>query len=213
MTHVFPSISCKKGYNDKKYYITNQGDRRMKIVCIGNSIVKGFPHRQGQSFPSVLRERTGWQVINKGANGDTTTMVLHRFPRDVLAHQPDKVLILTGTNDFIYQTASPVEAMDNIDQMIDLARGNGIEPVLFTPILSNPAQAATQWMAGAAVDYQLVNEKLGELSMLIRCAAAARGCKLVDLELKYKGFGKYHDGIHPTVEGQEWIAQVILEEI
>jgi acyl-CoA thioesterase I len=185
----------------------------MKVVCIGNSIVKGFPHRQSQSFPSVLRERTGWQVINKGINGDTTTMVLNRFQRDVLAHQPDIVLILTGTNDFVYQTATPVEAMKNIDQMISLAKEKGIETVLLTPILCNPSQAARQWKIGAAVDYQGVNGKLSELSVLIRCTADARGCNLVDLELKYKGFGKYHDGIHPTVEGQEWIAQAILEEL
>lgn len=185
----------------------------MKVVCIGNSIVKGFPHRQGQSFPSVLRDRTSWKVINKGVNGDTTAMVLHRFSTDVLAHQPDKVLILTGTNDFIYQTASPAEAAKNIELMIEMAIEKRIEAVLLTPIQCNPAQAAQQWMTGEIVDYQLVNEKLSELSMLIRILADGKGCTLVDLELKYKGFGKYHDGIHPTVEGQDWIAQCIIDEL
>jgi acyl-CoA thioesterase I len=185
----------------------------MKVVCIGNSIVKGFPHRQGQSFPSVLRERTGWQVINKGVNGDTTAMVLQRFPKDVLEHQPDKVVILTGANDFIYQTASPAEAMNNMELMIDMAREKRIEPVLMTPLQCDPSQAAREWMAGESVDYQLVNEKLRELSMLIRLTSKVRGCALVDLELKYKGFGKYIDGLHPTVEGQAWIAQCITEEL
>lgn len=185
----------------------------MKVVCIGNSIVKGFPHRQGQSFPTVLRENAGWQVINKGVNGDTTAMVLHRFSTDVLAHKPDKVLILTGTNDFIYRTASPEEAIKNIVQMIDLAQSNRIETVLLTPIQCDPNQAAREWMAGAGVDYHLVNEKLKQLSHFIRSTAKAKGCKLVDLELKYNGFGKYHDGLHPTIAGQEWIAQCIIEEI
>jgi len=183
----------------------------MKIVCIGNSIVKGFPHRQGLSFPSVLRERTGWQVINKGVNGDTTAMVLRRFPTDVLVHQPDKVLILTGTNDFIYQTATSAEAMKNIELMIEMAKEKKIETVLLTPIQCDSNQAAKQWMTGEMADYELVNEKLRELSMLIRSVAKGKGCTLVDLELKYKGFGKYHDGIHPTVEGQEWIAQCIID--
>jgi len=185
----------------------------MKVVCIGNSIVKGFPHRQGQSFPSVLRERAGWQVINKGVNGDSTAMVLRRFPTDVLAHQPDRVLILTGANDFIHQTASPLEAMKNIEQMIDISLEKGIEPVLLTPLQCNPSQAAREWMAGQSVDYQLVNQKLSELSTLIRSTATARGCAMVDLGLKYIRFGKYHDGLHPTVEGQEWIAQCIIEEL
>jgi acyl-CoA thioesterase I len=185
----------------------------MKVVCIGNSIVKGFPHRQGQSFPSVLREKTGWQVINKGVNGDTTAMVLQRFSTDVLAHQPDKVLILTGANDFIYQVAGPVEAMKNIEQMIEMAQAKGIVPVLLTPLQCNSSQAEQEWMSGGLVDYKEVNYKLSELSTLIRSAASARGCAMVDLGLKYMGFGNYHDGLHPTVEGQEWIAQWIIEEL
>lgn len=185
----------------------------MKVVCIGNSIVKGFPHRQGQSFPSVLRAKTGWQVINKGVNGNNTAMVLDRFPTDVLAHQPDKVLILTGANDFIYQTASPTEAMENIERMIGMAHEQGVEVVLLTPLQCNPSQAALAWMPGAAVDYTAVNLHLSQLSELIRNTAATKGCALVDLELKYKRFGKYHDGLHPTVEGQEWIAQCIIEEL
>lgn len=43
--------------------------------------------------------------------------------------------------------------------------------------------------------------------------ATARGCTMVDLGLKYIRFGKYHDGLHPTVEGQQWIAQCIIEEL
>jgi len=185
----------------------------MKVVCIGNSIVKGFPHRQGQSFPSVVRELTGWQVINKGVNGDTTAGVLSRFQVDVLSHHPDRVLILTGTNDFIYKTASPTEAMENISEMVDLALAQKVEPVLLTPLQCEPDQAALQWMAGEPADYREVNRKLSQLSELIRVAASRKGCTLVDLELKYKGFGKYQDGLHPTVEGQAWIAQCIIEEI
>jgi hypothetical protein len=47
----------------------------------------------------------------------------------------------------------------------------------------------------------------------MKVVAKSRGCNLVDLELKYNGFGKYHDGLYPTVEGQEWIAQCIMEEL
>jgi len=139
--------------------------------------------------------------------------VLSRFPTDVLAHQPDKVLILTGANDFIYQTASPLEAMKNIEQMIEMSQEKGIESVLLTPLQCNPPQAAREWMAGESVDYQAVNQKLSELSTLIRTAAITRGCAMVDLGLKYIRFGKYHDGLHPTVDGQDWIAQCIIEEL
>lgn len=185
----------------------------MKVVCIGNSIVKGFPHRQGQSFPAVLRERTGWQVINKGVNGDSTAMVLDRFEKDALSHHPDRVIILTGANDFIHRLATPAEAMDNITKMVDLAISQGAEPILLTPLRCDPEQAAREWMPGASVDYRLVNRQLSELGKLILQASDTKGCTVVDLGLKYKGFGKYHDGLHPTVEGQAWIAQSIISEI
>jgi acyl-CoA thioesterase I len=184
----------------------------MKVVCIGNSIVKGFPHRQGQSFPSLIRETTGWQVINKGVNGDTTAMVLNRFQKDAVSHHPDRVIILTGANDFIYETASPKEAMGNITKMVELASAHNIETILLTPLLCEPDQASREWMAAAAVDYYAVNRKLEELGELIRQTSDAKGCTVVDLGLKYKGFGKYHDGLHPTVEGQEWIAHCIISE-
>jgi lysophospholipase L1-like esterase len=185
----------------------------MKVVCIGNSIVKGFPHRQGQSFPAVLRERTGWQVINKGKNGDTTEGVLARFPADVLFHRPDKVMILTGTNDFIYKTASPQEAMENIKTMAELAKKDGIETILLTPLLCDPKQASMQWMEGTPEDYEEVNRKLEALSSLMKDLGASWGCTVVELGLEYKGFGEYQDGLHPTVEGQAWIARCIIEEI
>ena len=37
---------------------------KKKIVCIGNSIVNGFPLRRSQCFASLLREATGWEIIN-----------------------------------------------------------------------------------------------------------------------------------------------------
>ena len=84
--------------------------KKYKLVAIGNSITNGFPFRRSQSFPSILRELTGYEVINKGNNGETTEQVFLRFEKDVINHKTDFVTILTTTNDFIYDTASPSEA-------------------------------------------------------------------------------------------------------
>jgi len=35
----------------------------------------------------------------------------------------------------------------------------------------------------------------------------------VDLEVEYKKFAKFHDDIHPTVEGHAYIAQKVKEGI
>ena len=102
---------------------------KKKIVCIGNSIVNGFPLRRSQCFASLLREATGWEIINKGNNGETTAQILARFERDVISHHPDIVVILTGTNDFIFQDATPEEAFQNLIHMAN--RGTPRNPADF----------------------------------------------------------------------------------
>lgn len=185
----------------------------MKVVCIGNSIVNGFPHRRSRSFPSRLRELRGWEVINKGVNGDTAAGVLARFPGDVLSHRPDLAVILTGTNDFILGAAAPDAVLESLREMKRISLEAGIGPVFLTPIQCNSEQAADCWMPGAGVDYVAVNQRLSVLSRGIREMAEPGSCVLVDLELQYKGFDKFVDGIHPTEEGQELIARWISAAI
>lgn len=185
----------------------------MKVVCAGNSIVNGFPHRRSCSFPSVLRELTGWKVINKGINGETTAMLAERFDKDVISHAPEKVIILTGTNDFIFKTETPEGAMKNIADLAEKAKEKGVEVVLLTPISCDETQAAECWMKGSGTDYNEVNGKLSELAEMIREYGSMNSCKVVDLEVEYKKFAEFHDGIHPTVEGHAYIAKKVKEGI
>ena len=130
----------------------------MKIVCIGNSIVNGFPHKRSQCFASMWRHASGHEIINKGENGDITSNIYARFEKDVISHKPAAVVILTGTNDFIYQICSPAEAMGYLDKMADLARKNCIEVILMTPLLIDVSMAERCWLPD--IDYTAVNEKL-----------------------------------------------------
>ena len=107
---------------------------KQKLVFIGNSIVNGFPMSRGRSFPGLIRAavkagETSFHadVINKGANGETTMDILRRFDHDVLDHEPRAVFILTGTNDFIYREADPAGCMENLSEMARMARECGGE--------------------------------------------------------------------------------------
>jgi hypothetical protein len=60
----------------------------MKIVCIGNSIVNGFPHKRSQCFVSLWRQAAGHEIINKGENGDISSNIHARFDKDVVSHKP-----------------------------------------------------------------------------------------------------------------------------
>ena len=99
---------------------------KKKVIFIGNSIVAGYPWSKGKSFASILRrilkgeeitfskgdktvlltqpdfaKNTGFDIVNKGVNGDTTAGIAARFETDVLQGEPDHGDFLTGTNDFI----------------------------------------------------------------------------------------------------------------
>jgi lysophospholipase L1-like esterase len=68
------------------------------VVCFGDSLTEGVI---GASYVDILRERLAphARVINAGVNGDTTLNLLRRVERDVIARDPDVVVILVGLND------------------------------------------------------------------------------------------------------------------
>lgn len=218
---------------------------KTKIVCIGNSITNGFPFKRSQSFPSLIREATGFEVINKGENGESTGQVLDRFQEDVIAHKPDLVTILTGTNDFIFSLDTTKGSFEKIEEMVRLAKAANIKILLMTPLLTLPEMAKEAWMSGAEIDYYQVNEQLRELGLLIKEYVESQGnlknenainseyieestgtegvikrqdITLLDLQELYQEFERcvgrenvFHDGLHPTIEGQAFIADCILK--
>lgn len=188
-----------------------------KVVCIGNSITNGFPFKRSQSFPSLIRAAKGFEVINKGVNGETTAQVLARFQHDVIDHNPDLVTILTGTNDFIFSLDTVEGAFDKINKMVTEAQEHGIKVILMTPLLTDHEMAKAAWMTGAEIDYHRVNEQLMELSNLIKEYGKSKEIIVLDLQEVYRVFegekgteNVFHDGLHPTVEGQAFIAESLL---
>lgn len=186
----------------------------MKIVCIGNSIVNGFPHKRSQCFVSLWRQSSGHEVINKGENGDVTPNVYARFEKDVISHRPAAVLIFTGTNDFIHQLCSPEETMGWLEKMAVLAKSNSIDVIMMTPLLIDSSLAKRCWIPD--VDYDLVNEKLKTLRSLMLEYANKNGVRIIDaqdmflqLYTKENVSAYLLDGLHPTVLGHEEIARFL----
>lgn len=78
----------------------------LRILAIGASSVRGFGLPDGQSWPAQLEAQLRAagrpvEVINAGVNG-ATTLQLRRAMPELLALQPDLVLIYAGHNDFNY---------------------------------------------------------------------------------------------------------------
>ena len=207
---------------------------RKKIVFIGNSIVAGYPWGKGKSFSSIVRnvlkgegpeglprpeyaKQTGFDVINKGINGDTTSGIAARFDHDVLSHSPDIVIYLTGANDFIYREATPDEAFNNLQNLAARADERGAVSVYITPTPVDAGKAGYMWLAGCGISYDAVNKELEYFSELIRNS----GRPYVDMNLLYRDYiaelgdpeDAYLDGVHPTPDGHVFIAARVLETI
>ncbi|MDD6191385.1 MAG: GDSL-type esterase/lipase family protein [Firmicutes bacterium] len=197
---------------------------RKKIIFIGNSIVAGYPWSKGKSFVSVFRKglkdlplspSVGFDVINKGINGDTTAGILGRFSEDVLDASPDIVFIMTGTNDFIYRDSTPSEAFANLEQMAQLCDRSEIIPVFMTPLPVDEAKAEAMWLAGLGISYAAVNRQLDEFSNLIRSSGrfyVDTGRKFADYAAGFEDSDLvYLDGLHPMPDGHAFIAECIRE--
>ncbi|MDD3350080.1 MAG: GDSL-type esterase/lipase family protein [Eubacteriales bacterium] len=192
--------------------------KKNKIVFIGNSIVNGFPHRRSECFASLYREASGAEVINKGVNGETSPQALSRFSQDVLAHKPDKVVFLGGTNDYIYGICSPEETLSYYKKIAALSKENGIEPIFLIPLFVDSDMASKFWIA--EVDYAAVNESLKELRNLMISFGTKEAIRILDTQTYFLGLytketceDYLRDGLHPTVLGHEKIADFLLKEL
>lgn len=189
---------------------------KLKIVFIGNSIINGFPYDRNQEFVSLYRNASGNEVINKGVNGDTTHGVMRRFAQDVLEYQPNMVVMMTGTNEFIYKESLPEQCMKDIANLVELAQSNGIEPVLLTPLPVDPQMAKSRWMVCDDVDYEVVQEQILDLKKFILQFGQQNQVRIIDTHYAFSEYvalvgeqTAYYDGIHPTREGHKFLAEIV----
>ena len=45
----------------------------MKLICIGDSLTFGYGVRPSQRWTRLCAQETGWEIVNEGISGDTTT--------------------------------------------------------------------------------------------------------------------------------------------
>ena len=77
------------------------------VVCLGDSLTEGYGASKpseidkSNSYPAFLEKKVKINVINAGISGDTSSGGFDRVDTDVLANDPQVVVILLGANDFL----------------------------------------------------------------------------------------------------------------
>jgi lysophospholipase L1-like esterase len=138
--------------------------------------------------------------VNRGISGQTTPQMVVRFHQDVVDLKPKVVVILAATNDVAQNTGpmTPEMTLDNFKAMVEMARANGIKPVIasITPAGDFP------WKKGM--------EPIGKiraLNTMLEAWCKAEGIVWVDYysamadESGAMKPGLSVDGVHPTAAG------------
>ena len=175
-----------------------------KAVLMGDSITDGWPFADPEFFSDN-------KFVGRGISGQVTNQMLLRFRQDVIDLHPKYVVILAGTND-IAENSGKIDiekTFGNIVSMCDLARANGIKPIICSVI---PA-ASFYWhpnVTGAA-------EKIVQFNTMLEEYAKANKIKYVDYHSAMKdergGLPQNlaNDGVHPTREGYDIMKNLLLK--
>ena len=201
-------------YADANKALAAKRPGETRVIFFGDSITDNWSKAgYGGFFP-------GKPYVNRGIGGQTTSQMLLRFRPDVVALQPDVVVILAGTND-VAGNSGPVgdEVIeDNLAGMAELAKLHGIRVVLGSllpvsddkrdandrPILRTAARpparlrALNAWMADHA--RQNGHVYLDYFSAL----ADSKGALKADLTA---------DGLHPNAAGYAVMAPLAEEAV
>lgn len=127
------------------------------VVALGDSLTFGFGADKADNYPTALAQKTGWNIINQGINGDTTADVLARLD-GVFDESPKLVLLGIGGND-VLKRVNPAETRTNLVDIIKQLTNKNIPVVL----IAEPHFSASA-LFGKASDnpiYKEVSDELG----------------------------------------------------
>ena len=181
-----------------------------RVVLMGNSITEMWPVRNPHLFTSNP------DIVGRGISGQTSYQMLLRFSNDVIALHPKIAVISAGTNDIAENTGKYDEerTMANIKAMADLARANGIKPVLACVL---PA-GGFKWRP----DIKDAMEKLQSLNGRIKEYAVANGIYFVDYYTPMvnsdhtamnPAFAIDSPGVHPNSDGYDIMEIMLLKTL
>jgi acyl-CoA hydrolase len=77
----------------------------------------------------LLATKTGWQIINAGVPGDTSSGGLERLPALLQQHQPKLLIVELGGNDFLHNVPQ-TKTMANLKAILTQAKQAAVPTVL-----------------------------------------------------------------------------------
>jgi len=193
---------------------TPGGEKR--LILIGASYARGWADTSWGKFA----------IVNKGVDGEQSFEMLARFKRDVLDERPDVVIIWGFINDIFRSDRQGIDqtlerTCGNIAKMVDLARANGIKPVIATEVTirgrSGVKETIASWVGrikGGESYQDFVNKQVLRTNQWIREYSVEQRVQLLDFQpLLADGEGRRkreyarEDGSHLTALAYKRLSQ------
>jgi len=187
---------------------------KIKVACVGNSITFGYGLKPGEAYPTILQQLLGdkYEVSNFGISartllkkGDKPYWNEAKY-KEVLALNPDIVIIKLGTNDTKPQNWQyKADFVNDYEELINSFKQLPSHPKIYvcTPFPIFPNKFGIR-------DSIVVNEMLPDLKIIIKDTKV----KTIDLYHTFAGQNNLvFDGVHPTKEGAALLAKKVYEAI
>ena len=202
----------------------------LRILAFGDSLTEGYYFFGRKFHPYSLRLQSlvdskltsekstnatknlpsKISVCQHGVSGERTSSMVQRLPKVIESYGPFHFMVfLGGTNDL---GDDYNKVFDNIVNIIESARANGITPVLVTiPELSAERKFSDLYESRTQLNQRIFNYSNEHKLPLVDLAVhlPMYSTKNHEETLKYWE----HDGLHMTPEGYDRFADLIFEQL
>jgi acyl-CoA thioesterase I len=169
------------------------------VVFLGDSLTAGLGLDEGQAYPARVAERlaargTPIRAINAGVSGDTTAGGLARIDW-LLRQHPDMIVVGLGGNDGL--RGLPLEAIEkNLREILRRSRAAGAQVLLLG--MKIPPNYGPEYTGAFEAMYPRLAQEV-DVPLVPFLLEGVGGIARLNQD----------DGIHPTAEGQEKVADTV----
>jgi acyl-CoA thioesterase I len=169
------------------------------ILFFGNSLTAGYGLEPSQAFPALIQQKidsAGWNytVINSGLSGETTAGGKNRIGW-VLRQKVDVFVLELGGNDGL-RGVELESTRNNLQAIIDTVRAKNPDVQIILAGMQIPPNMGLEYTSKFRTIYPELAEK-NNLPLIPFLLEGVGGIARLNLP----------DGIHPTVEGHQIVAE------
>lgn len=129
------------------FYLRKAKAGKKRVAVVGDSL-----SLSSAGWQAILAKRYGWDIDNFSRIGQTSGQALARFK--ATSNNYDTVFIFLGAND-AYAGVNSAFTLDNLKQIIELARSKGAKTIVVPGILSSKVSSTPE-----ALKYDDIKSKM-----------------------------------------------------